>query len=200
MEPEISTRCLQCGAAVRPQTLFCPECGQPADKPAPERDQTGGAPASEAAPEGDDEVAAEVIEPETPDADEPAEPEPVEAEAVAEPEPVEEARPTEEVTEVTETEKADDPLAEHLANLKNASKAAPVVIVAAPERKSLRRKTSSVPGKKSKGKLIFSRFPSLRRVETARPGRIEPGLRFLIVAGVLVVFALVAYYFSRFLR
>src|SRR5882672_3387785 len=31
MEPEISTRCVQCGAAVRPQTLFCPECGRPAE-------------------------------------------------------------------------------------------------------------------------------------------------------------------------
>ena len=29
MQPEISTRCLSCGAAVREPAMFCPECGKP---------------------------------------------------------------------------------------------------------------------------------------------------------------------------
>jgi hypothetical protein len=200
MEPEISTRCLQCGAAVRPQTLFCPECGQPADKHAPGREHSGETDVSDAASESGDEIAPESAEHSLEAPPETAEPETTAVEEPEEAGTVDEAAAVEELPEGADTEKADDPLAEHLAKLKNASQAAPIVIVATPDRKSLRRKTSSGPAKRSKGKLIFSRFPSLRRVETARPGRIEPGLRFLIVAGVLVVFALVAYYFSRFLR
>src|SRR6266699_3811684 len=29
VQPEISKRCLSCGASVRAQAMFCPECGQP---------------------------------------------------------------------------------------------------------------------------------------------------------------------------
>ena len=34
MQPEISRRCLACGAAYREGALFCPECGQPLTKAA----------------------------------------------------------------------------------------------------------------------------------------------------------------------
>ncbi len=33
-EPEISRRCLSCGASVRRRALFCPECGKPLLSPA----------------------------------------------------------------------------------------------------------------------------------------------------------------------
>ena len=29
MQPEISRRCLSCGASIRSEAMFCPECGQP---------------------------------------------------------------------------------------------------------------------------------------------------------------------------
>lgn len=212
MEPEISTRCQQCGAAVRPHTLFCPECGQPADNPASQvhadnhrpaptvqfraEDGDGNPPGTPVKDNPDEAPAVDEPESEKPAIDEPKIDEPkVE-------EPHEESDPDASAAEAADAKK--DVLTEHLAKLKETAETPPVVIVDNSKRKSLKRRSSSsslTTGKKSsKGRLIWSRFPSLRRSDEPRPGMIEPGLRFLIVAGVLVIFALVAYYFSKFLR
>jgi predicted RNA-binding Zn-ribbon protein involved in translation (DUF1610 family) len=34
-DPEIDRRCTSCGASVRSQALFCPQCGQPISHPSP---------------------------------------------------------------------------------------------------------------------------------------------------------------------
>jgi len=43
LDPEIDRRCISCGASVRPQSVFCPQCGQnvtkPPDEHAPESDK-----------------------------------------------------------------------------------------------------------------------------------------------------------------
>src|SRR5262245_47219979 len=39
-QPEISRRCLACGASVHPQAMFCPDCGQPLSQPAGNFDKT----------------------------------------------------------------------------------------------------------------------------------------------------------------
>lgn len=39
MQPEISRRCLSCGASLRSEAMFCPECGQ-ANSVAPAEDQS----------------------------------------------------------------------------------------------------------------------------------------------------------------
>ena len=43
MQPEISHRCESCGASIRQQAIFCPECGQPLTQPSatsrPRRDE-----------------------------------------------------------------------------------------------------------------------------------------------------------------
>lgn len=204
MEPEISTRCSECGAAVRPGTLFCPECGQPADKHGLAGSSTDESTATEIMPEDEDATAPASVEPDQPAVEEQIQTEEVE-ERADEPEPVvgdTDPAPTIAASlEGEEPEKAKDPLSDHLEKLKTASEAAPGAIVVTPPRKGLKRRSSSSKEKKpSKGRLVFSRFASLRRSDTPRPGRIEPGLRFLLVAGVLIVFAVVAYYFSRYLR
>ena len=40
MQPEISRRCLSCGAAVRSEAMFCPECGQPLSRAGQDLAQT----------------------------------------------------------------------------------------------------------------------------------------------------------------
>lgn len=204
MEPEISIRCSECGAAVRPGTLFCPECGQPADKHGLAESGTDENTATESMPGDEDGTATASVVPDPPAAEEPIRTEEVEKRE-DEPEPVVgDTDPAPTIAASVEREeagKAKDPLSDHLEKLKTASEAAPGAIVMTPSRKGLKRKSSSSREKKpSKGRLVFSRFASLRRSDTPRPGRIEPGLRFLLVAGVLVVFAVVAYYFSRYLR
>jgi len=32
-DPEIDRRCISCGASIRPQAVFCPQCGQNVEKP-----------------------------------------------------------------------------------------------------------------------------------------------------------------------
>jgi hypothetical protein len=51
MQPEISRRCLSCGASVRAEALFCPECGQSLsarhDDPEPNTAEKASPPAAE---------------------------------------------------------------------------------------------------------------------------------------------------------
>lgn len=74
MSPDISTRCLECGAAVRPDALFCPECGRPSNQAA-DRPDRGPADSETANTEMDEladnvETDRDAVEPE-PDAVEP---------------------------------------------------------------------------------------------------------------------------------
>jgi hypothetical protein len=174
MEPEISTRCAQCGAAVRPQTLFCPECGrpagskdhehQPADGDAPDdAESSESALNEELADEGDSEEISS-------------------AEAAGE-EPVGTV----------------DPLIDRLAALKATAEGdppAPVVLVMGKE--------SSKPSKRSKsggkGKQVYNRFPTLRVPAVVPKVALEPGIRFLVVAGALFLFALIAFFLSQYVR
>lgn len=200
MEPEISTRCQQCGAAVRPHTLFCPECGQPAEKPGGTEEPASSHPEEPVSTPADDAV--EESEPVAPVSEPIADETAVIATTDDETAGRSDAAPDFEAAPAEAVEPTKDSLSEHLAKLKDSAETPPVVIVDNAPRKSLRRRSgsSSSPKKSSKGRLIFSRFPSLRRADEPRPSRIDPGVRFLIVAAVLTVFALVAFYFSRFLR
>src|SRR5512147_3239723 len=50
-DPEIDRRCISCGASVRSQALFCPQCGQPISHSAPaEKDGDAKTNVAESAP------------------------------------------------------------------------------------------------------------------------------------------------------
>ena len=211
-EPEIDRRCLSCGASVRHQPAFCPQCGQMLDK-------------------RESEQAAAPVEPE--EIDQTEEVEQTEAESI-------EARPSPELitnegnedgqasesshipvappaeppivryreeidgtvtTAVSESSHAtvhDDPKAyETQPLIANPSRSN--VTVADLQASSFRRPGDAPP--KSRDNQVLAKVDKLRKVSSVMidQAAYDPSLRFLLVAGVLFVIFLVLMIFSKVL-
>lgn len=197
MSPDISTRCLQCGAAVRPDALFCPECGRASNQvDQPDRESADNGMASTEMEDLSDEE------------------EPERNEEAVEPEPSDDGSADEAMEPV---EVAVDPLSERLAKLKAEaeaeSEAARSATIPSVPAEKMAAVTSPVARPvvvidKSKkrstgGRVVASSRGSSRWSAVSKPAKVltvDPALRFLLVTAGLIVFSLLVYLLSRYLK
>ena len=191
-EPEIDRRCMSCGASVRKQAAFCPQCGQMLDQPNEEPDES-------------DQTEAEVIEAQathlsTDDGDhdnqEQVNHSSTIQEAVAATEPLIVQRPEGDGTEpsVTADEASGYKTQPLFANrtLANAS-------VASLAESKLKR--SSIDAATKSDQRVLTRVDRIRKVSSVMidQAAYDPSLRFLLVAGALFVLFVILMILSKVL-
>ena len=92
-----------------------------------------------------------------------------------------------------------DPLDQKLADLKSEAEAdasaaaAPIVVVA--EKPAKKGKLRG-----GKGRTVYSRIKAIRVPAVPQRLNLEPGLRFLVVTGVLLLLTVIAFFLSRYVR
>ena len=192
-EPEIDRRCMSCGASVRKQAAFCPQCGQMLDQPNEEPDES-------------DQTEAEVIEAQqathlsTDDGDhdnqEQVNHSSTIQEAVAATEPLIVQRPEGDGTEpsVTADEASSYKTQPLFANrtLANAS-------VASLAESKLKRSSTDAATKSDQ--RVLTRVDRIRKVSSVMidQAAYDPSLRFLLVAGALFVLFVILMILSKVL-
>jgi len=191
-EPEIDRRCMSCGASVRKQAAFCPQCGQMLDQPNEEPDES-------------DQTEAEVIEAQathlsTDDGDhdnqEQVNHSSTIQEAVAATEPLIVQRPEGDGTEpsVTADEASGYKTQPLFANrtLANAS-------VASLAESKLKRSSTDAATKSDQ--RVLTRVDRIRKVSSVMidQAAYDPSLRFLLVAGALFVLFVILMILSKVL-
>ena len=191
-EPEIDRRCMSCGASVRKQAAFCPQCGQMLDQPNEEPDES-------------DQTEAEVIEAQathlsTDDGDhdnqEQVNHSSTIQEAVAATEPLIVQRPEGDGTEpsVTADEASVYKTQPLFANrtLANAS-------VASLAESKLKRSSTDAATKSDQ--RVLTRVDRIRKVSSVMidQAAYDPSLRFLLVAGALFVLFVILMILSKVL-
>jgi len=192
-EPEIDRRCMSCGASVRKQAAFCPQCGQMLDQPNEEPDES-------------DQTEAEVIEAQqathlsTDDGDhdnqEQVNHSSTIQEAVAATEPLIVQRPEADGTEpsVTADEASGYKTQPLFANrtLANAS-------VASLAESKLKRSSTDAATKSDQ--RVLTRVDRIRKVSSVMidQAAYDPSLRFLLVAGALFVLFVILMILSKVL-
>ena len=192
-EPEIDRRCMSCGASVRKQAAFCPQCGQMLDQPNEEPDES-------------DQTEAEVIEAQqathlsTDDGDHDNQEQVNDSstiqEAVAATEPLIVQRPEGDGTEpsVTADEASGYKTQPLFANrtLANAS-------VASLAESKLKRSSTDAATKSDQ--RVLTRVDRIRKVSSVMidQAAYDPSLRFLLVAGALFVLFVILMILSKVL-
>jgi hypothetical protein len=192
-EPEIDRRCMSCGASVRKQAAFCPQCGQMLDQPNEEADES-------------DQTEAEVIEAQqathlaTDDGDHDNQEQVNDSstiqEAVAATEPLIVQRPESDGTEPSVT--ADEASVYKTQPLFTNRTLANASVASLAESKL---KRSSTDAATKSDQRVLTRVDRIRKVSSVMidQAAYDPSLRFLLVAGALFIVFVILMILSKVL-